>query len=165
MRADGYIQVVQYYTHRFLHRTNTLPSRLHKSHAHSITAPYSFTAHYDHPLPYLFTTFFPIYLPSLLFRTHILTQVLILSITSLESAVAYSGYTNLPIMVNGMARRRNAHMKSGGRGNFGPLGVMDWICGTSVGGNIAEDVRETGGKWLSRQTESGRRRSTRTRRA
>lgn len=165
MRADGYIQVAQYYTHRFLHRSNTLPSRLHKSHAHSITIPYSFTAHYDHPLPYIFTTFLPIYLPSLLFRAHILTHLLILSITSLESAFAYSGYSNLPIMVNELARRRAAHMQSGGRGNFGPLGVMDWICGTSVSGNIAEDMRETGGKWLGSQTENRRRRSTRTRRA
>lgn len=56
-------------------------------------------------------------------------------------------------------------MKSGGRGNFAPWGVMDWICGTNLGGNIAEDVQETGQKWLRSRTESGTRRSTRTRRA
>lgn len=51
-------------------------------------------------------------------------------------------------MVNGMARRRDAHIKSGGKGNFAPWGVMDWICGTSVGGDVMEDVKQTSGKWL-----------------
>ena len=141
-------QVLQYYIHRYLHQSRTLPARFHKSYAHSITAPYSFTALYDHPLPYILTTFLPIYLPSILFRIHILTYLLILSLTSLESAFTYAGYTTLPIMVNSMARRRDAHMKTGGKGNFAPLGVMDWICGTSIGENVVGDAKEAGAKWL-----------------
>lgn len=148
-------QVLQYYIHRHLHQSCTLPACLHKSYAHSITAPYSFTALYDHPLPYILTTFLPIYLPSILFRTHILTHLLILSLTSLESAFTYTGYTNLPIMVNGMARRRDAHTKTGGKGNFAPWGVMDWICGTSFGGDVVGDAKEAGGKWLDSAGSGG----------
>lgn len=156
-------QVLQYYIHRYLHQSTTLPGGLHKSYAHSITAPYNFTALYDHPLPYILTTFLPIYLPSILFRTHILTHLLIISLTSLESAFPYSGYTNPPIMVNGMSRRRDAHMKSGGKGNFAPWGVMDWICGASVGGDVVGDAEEASGKWLDIRSGGTRRRSSRRR--
>lgn len=33
-------------------------------------------------------------------------------------------------------------MMSGGEGNFGPLGVLDWAHGTTLGGDVMDDLRE-----------------------
>ncbi|KFY02824.1 hypothetical protein O988_01880 [Pseudogymnoascus sp. VKM F-3808] len=138
-------EIFQYYIHRFLHRPgrSNMLSNLHKKWNHSITAPYSFAAYYDHPLPYLVLKFLPIYLPALIFRPHILTHLLLLAITTLEETLVASGYSTLPgIMLGGIARRQDKHMQSRGKGNFAPWGFMDWLHGTSVGGDVMEDVRD-----------------------
>lgn len=44
-------------------------------------------------------------------------------------------------MLRGMARRVDAHMMSQGDGNFGPLGVLDWIHGTTLGADVVDDLR------------------------
>ncbi|OBT72426.1 hypothetical protein VF21_08201 [Pseudogymnoascus sp. 05NY08] len=151
-------EVLQYYIHRFLHRPahpNTF-STLHKNWNHSITAPYSFTAYYDHPLPYLLLHFLPLYLPTLLFRPHILTHLLLLSLTTLEETLVASGYATLPgIMLGGIARRQDRHMQSRGRGNFAPWGFMDWLHGTSVGGDVMEDVRDEAEKHQVKERAGG----------
>lgn len=33
-------------------------------------------------------------------------------------------------------------MQSRGKGNFAPWGFMDWLHGTTVGGDVMEDVRD-----------------------
>ena len=43
-------------------------------------------------------------------------------------------------LLGGIARRTDAHLLSDGEGNFGTLGVVDWVLGTSLGGNVMEDV-------------------------
>lgn len=45
-------------------------------------------------------------------------------------------------MLGGVARRQDIHSQSRGKGNFGPLGIMDWIHGTSIGGDFAGDVSD-----------------------
>ena len=45
--------------------------------------------------------------------------------------------TNL--FLGGIARRTDMHLLMGGRGNFGPWGVMDWIFGTVVGDSQTTD--------------------------
>ncbi|OBT69410.1 hypothetical protein VE03_01088 [Pseudogymnoascus sp. 23342-1-I1] len=138
-------EILQYYIHRFLHRPTrpNIFSTLHKEWNHSITAPYSFAAYYDHPLPYLILHFLPTYLPTLLFRPHILTHLILLALTTFEETLVASGYATLPgIMLGGIARRQDRHMQSRGEGNFAPWGVMDWVHGTSAGGDIIEDVMD-----------------------
>lgn len=49
--------------------------------------------------------------------------------------------TNL--FLGGIARRMEAHVLSNGEGNFGPWGVLDWVCGTAVG---EEDAGEDDGR-------------------
>jgi len=145
IRALVLREVLQYYIHRFvLHaRNSNYPSRLHQSYFHSITAPYSFTAHYDHPISYLLFRFIPTYLPSIVFRTHLLTYLLTLSIITLEETAASSGYSTIPgIMLGGVARRQDIHSRSHGKGNFAPWGIMDWIHGTSVGADVVDDARD-----------------------
>jgi hypothetical protein len=81
----------------------------------------------------------------MLFRTHLLPFLVLLTIVSVEELLIYSGYSVLPsmIMVKGMARRVDNHFLSSGKGNFGSFGAVDWVLGTSVGGgNVMEDLQE-----------------------
>jgi hypothetical protein len=138
-------QVFQYYIHqRILHDPNGNPlADLHQCWHHSIRTPYSFVAAYDHPVCYLLHRFLPLYLPAIAFRFHIMTYLLLLAIFSLEELFTYSGYNVLPstIMLRGMARRVDAHMLSEGNGNFGPLGVLDWVHGTTLGRDVMDDLK------------------------
>lgn len=146
------LQLLGYYVHRFvLHapaRSRYSLPHLHRTYNHSIRFPFAFCSSYDHPLCYLLHRWLPLYLPAYLFRYHILTFELLVALSSLEDALAYSGYGSafLPgtIVANRMARRVDAHQVSGGKGNFGGLGVMDWMHGSSVQGvpDISEDVMD-----------------------
>lgn len=33
------------------------------------------------------------------------------------------------------------HLLSDGEGNFGPWGILDWVCGTTVGESVEDDIR------------------------
>ncbi|KAF2263346.1 hypothetical protein CC78DRAFT_518761 [Lojkania enalia] len=138
--------ILQYYIHlRILHsQSGGVLSNWHRAWHHSIKVPYSFVAAYDHPICYLVFRFLPLYLPAIAFRFHIMTYLLLLSLFSLEELFVYSGYNVLPstIMLRGMARRCDAHMMSEGKGNYGPLGVMDWVHGTTLGADVVDDLRE-----------------------
>jgi hypothetical protein len=138
-------EVIQYYIHRFLLHP-ALPnfiSKLHNNYFHSITAPYAFCTQYDHPLPYLLFRFLPVYLPSFLFRTHLLTHLLLFSLITLEETLTLSGYTIIPgIMLGGIARRQDLHSESRGKGNFAPWGLMDWLHGTNIGPDVIDDIRD-----------------------
>ena len=161
-------EVLQYYIHRFvLHPSSpNAISRLHNSYFHSISSPYSFAAHYDHPASYLLFRFLPTYLPSIIFRLHLLTYLLLLSIVSLEESLTLSGYTTIPgIMLGGIARRQDLHSEGRGKGNFAPWGLMDWLHGTSLGRDVVEDMRdeaekhqvkERGGNVLESAKQSGK---------
>ncbi|KAH9210560.1 hypothetical protein DL95DRAFT_448713 [Leptodontidium sp. 2 PMI_412] len=161
-------EVLQYYIHRFiLHPDSaTYISKLHKTYFHSVTAPYSLTAHYDHPLSYILFRFLPTYLPSIIFRTHLLTYFLLLSIITFEETLTLSGYTTVPgIMLGGIARRQDLHSEGHGRGNFAPWGLLDWVHGTSIGGDLMEDIgdeaekhqiKERGGRAWGNAKESGK---------
>ncbi|QSZ28990.1 hypothetical protein DSL72_003499 [Monilinia vaccinii-corymbosi] len=136
-------EVIQYYTHRYiLHaRSPNFLSRAHKTYFHSITSPYAFVAHYDHPASYVLSRFVPIYLPAVVFRLHLLTYLLALSIVTLEETVSFSGYTSIPgIFLSGIARRQDLHSESRGRGNYAPWGLLDWIHGTSMKAGVEENV-------------------------
>jgi sterol desaturase/sphingolipid hydroxylase (fatty acid hydroxylase superfamily) len=138
-----------YYVHRVFHtppRPNLL-SKSHKSYAHSITSPYPFTSTYDHPIPYILLRFVPLYLPTLIFRPHVLSYLILLAYTTLETTLTYSGYNIFPwIMLGGFQRRTDLHYQCHGKGNFAPWGFMDWAHGTSIGGDVVEDVMDEAGK-------------------
>jgi Fatty acid hydroxylase superfamily len=162
------LQIFGYYIHRFiLHPSSpNLVSKLHNSYFHSVTAPFSFAAHYDHPASYLLFRFLPVYLPSVIFRIHLLTYLLLLSIVTLEETLTLSGYTTIPgIMLGGITRRQDLHSECRGRGNYAPWGLLDWLHGTSIGPDVIDDakdeakkhrVKERSGKALENAKESGR---------
>ncbi|KAL2127614.1 hypothetical protein VTI74DRAFT_10428 [Chaetomium olivicolor] len=115
------------------------------------TAPFSLLLKTDHPLPHLLLHFLPLYLPSVALsllppslslgsgqstpNLHLLTYLLFVALTTLEQTLSHSGYTVVPgFVMGGIARRTAAHYASRGEGNFGSWGVLDWMCGTGVGG-------------------------------
>lgn len=142
-------EMLTYALHRYaLHAPNSPLARIHTSWQHSIVFPFSFVAHYDHPLTYLLHIFLPTYLPAVFLRMHLLTYHLYLVIVSLEELFAYSGYNVLPtaFILGGIARRQERHLMSDGDGNFGCFGLMDFIMGTSLGADLMEDVVDEAGQ-------------------
>lgn len=68
-------------------------------------------------------------------------------------------------MPGGIARRQDLHSEGRGKGNFAPWGLLDWVHGTSIGGDVVADVRdeaekhevkERSGKAWGEVKESGR---------
>ncbi|KAK3294186.1 uncharacterized protein B0H64DRAFT_361485 [Chaetomium fimeti] len=136
---------------------------LHTRHAHARAAPpFALALKTDHPLPYLLHRFLPLYLPALALRSHLhlLTFLLFAALATLEETVTLSGYTAVPgILLGGMARRAAVHYRGAGRGgrggggggggkvgNFGGWGVLDWVHGTSLGGDVMADLRDEADK-------------------
>jgi len=137
--------VLQYSIHRWLLHPGqkTSISKLHQNYAHSIKAPYSFTSHFDHPIPHFLHHDIPLLIPTLIFRPHILTYLLQLSLTTLASTFTHSGYNAVPgILLGGATQRCDLHFSSKGNGNYSSSGILDWICGTGVGGDVMEDVKD-----------------------
>ena len=137
-------EIFGYVLHRFaLHDAKSPITQYHENWYHSMGAPFPLSGSYDHPIAYLLRSFVPTFAPALLFRFHLLTYVIFLTLVSLEETFVHSGYSILPtnIILGGIARRADAHVVSGGEGNFGPWGVFDWICGTTVGADVIDDLR------------------------
>ncbi|PGH34733.1 hypothetical protein GX50_02412 [[Emmonsia] crescens] len=135
--ALGFVgrEVLQYVIHRYtLHSPTAYVARCHDEWYHSLRAPYPLTAHYDHPLAYLLSRFLPTFLPAATLRFHLLTYLIFLALISLEETFSHSGYSIMPtnFFIGGMARRADLHLLGKGCGNYGPWGVVDWICGTTV---------------------------------
>lgn len=132
-----------YVLHRYaLHSDQSPLAKMHMNWQHSVLSPYSLVAHYDHPLAYLAHVFLPMYIPAVLLRMHLLSFYLYLVIVSLEETFAYSGYNVLPsgFILGGIARRQEKHIMSGGEGNYGCMGLMDFLMGTKIGDDVLDDV-------------------------
>ncbi|KAL8984557.1 MAG: hypothetical protein Q9205_001510 [Flavoplaca limonia] len=138
-------EILSYVLHRYaLHHPDSPLTDYHTNWQHTITAPYTFVANYDHPLAYVVHVFLPTYLPALLFRFHLLTYLMYLAIISLEETFAYSGYNILPsgLILGGIARRQERHLMGEGKGNYSCLGIVDFVAGTSLGQDVIEDMTE-----------------------
>jgi hypothetical protein len=73
------------------------------------------------------------------------TYMVFLGLVSLEETFTHSGYSTLPmgILLGGVARRTEMHVITGGDGNYGAWGVLDWVGGSipDSGDTIEDDVR------------------------
>jgi len=148
---------LQYLIHRFVLHNTRSPitqtfARMHILWQHSVPAPYSLIPFYDHPVAYLFHHFLPLYMPAWLLRTHLLPFLFTLAIVSLEECVTYSGYAYIPsiLILPGMARRVDNHFLAKGEGNFASFGLLDWISGTSVANEFADDMKA---EWAKRNED------------
>ncbi|KAK0643719.1 hypothetical protein B0T16DRAFT_188234 [Cercophora newfieldiana] len=142
-------EVLTYYIHRYiLHAPSRNNRRLpgqHASCAHRRrAAPFSLLLMADHPLPFLLHRFVPLYLPALLMQRHLhlLTYFLFFGLCTIEETLTMSGYTIVPGIIMGGITRRNAFHYARPTGNFGCWGVLDWVHGTSLGGDVMKDVKE-----------------------
>ncbi|GAP82795.1 putative sterol desaturase family protein [Rosellinia necatrix] len=139
-------EVLAYYAHRHvLHAARGRVARLHARYAHprAAAAPYSLMLYADHPVPLALGRLLPVYLPALAVRPHLLTYFLFALLTTVEETLSMSGYSVVPgIVMGGITRRTAAHYASGGRGNYGAWGLLDWANGTGVGKGVVEDVRD-----------------------
>ncbi|KAI5275749.1 sterol desaturase family [Aureobasidium subglaciale] len=141
------------FLHYFIHRDclhasprDSILARWHADWAHSLRHPFSLASAYDHPVCHLLTDWAPLYLSTLFFRFHVMTWYILTAIVSLEQFFIYSGYSVLPsqILLAGMAKRTDSHYTTGGKGNYGNWGVLDWVLGTGCVGDadVVDDVQE-----------------------
>ncbi|KIV97030.1 hypothetical protein PV10_00834 [Exophiala mesophila] len=143
--TKGYLvrEILAYVFHRYLlHEQRNRLSHGHSTWYHSLSTPFPLSASYDHPASYLVRSFLPTYLPAVLFRFHLLTYIIYLTLVSVEETFAYSGYSTVPtnFILGGMARRTDTHVLCGGEGNYGPWGLIDWVMGSSVGDDVVDDI-------------------------
>ena len=141
-------EILTYYTHRFLLHARDRPylTRLHTRWAHANPAC-SLQLYADHPLPLLVLHLVPVLLPSLIIRPHLLTYVLFTALCTAEGTFTTSGYSYVPgFFLGGIARRTAAHYASGGKANYGAWGVLDWVHGTSMGGDVVSDAKDEADK-------------------
>ena len=134
-----------YVIHRYVcHSSRYSPDFLisaHREWYHSLDAPFPLTGTYDHPGIFLLTKFIPTFLPAMFFRLHLLTYFVYLAVVSIEETFAYSGYVIGPagLFIGAIARREDLHVLRRGVGNFGPWGIFDRICGTTISEEDEED--------------------------
>lgn len=136
-------EILTYSMHRYaLHSPRSRLRGLHMAWQHSVISPFALVAHYDHPIAYLIHVFLPMYIPAAVLRMHLLTYHMYLVVVSLEEATAYSGYNVLPsaFILGGIARRQERHLMGQGEGNYGCLGLIDFLMGTSLGSDLLDDV-------------------------
>ncbi|KAI1747485.1 sterol desaturase family [Xylaria castorea] len=138
-------EVLTYYIHRYVLHSRGAIAKWHAQYAHSrqTAAPYSLMLYADHPLPLMLNRLLPVYLPSLVVRPHLLTYFLFTLLTTIEETLSMSGYSVIPgIIMGGITRRTATHYASGGKGNYGAWGLLDWFSGTSVGKDVVEDLQD-----------------------
>ncbi|KAI9899800.1 hypothetical protein N3K66_006261 [Trichothecium roseum] len=152
-------EVLTYYIHRdVLHgrRAGRLLSDLHRSHAHSTPAS-ALQLYADHPLPLLTLHLAGTFLPAALLRPHLLTYMLFVLLTTIESTFSHSGYSFVPgVFLAGIARRNAVHYATRGGANYGAWGVLDWAHGTSAGGSVLQDARDEAGKHNLQERAGGK---------
>ena len=136
-------ETLTFYTHRYLLHSSGYLTRVHGRWAHAAGgAPSSLSLYADHPLPLLVLHLIPIMIPSALLRPHFLTYLMFMILVTGEGTLSHSGYSVIPgIILGGIARRTSIHYASGGKGNYGAFGLMDFAHGTSKGKDVFEDAK------------------------
>ncbi|RYP51236.1 hypothetical protein DL768_003395 [Monosporascus sp. mg162] len=150
-------EVLTYYINRHVLHGRGALGNMHARYAHARrgAAPHALMLYADHPLTLLLHRLIPAYLPALLVRPHLLTYFVFTVLTTVEEMLSMSGYSIVPgIVMGSIARRTATHYASGGKGNYGAWGILDWIHGTSVGKDVVESIRDEADRLRERDGEA-----------
>lgn len=120
-------EIVFYYIHRLFHHPSLYP-KIHKPH-HRFTAPVALAAQYATLTEHLLANVFPIVLPPMIIRSHIVTFWIFLAIELAETTAVHSGFDFL----GKSARAHDSHHEKF-MVHFGTVGLLDWIHGTDEAG-------------------------------
>lgn len=115
-----------YWGHRLCHASDFLWKNVHWLH-HTIDAPSAVTAIFAHPIEHVFVNFPTTALGPLLLGSHAATFVLWSILATFDTCMGHSGW-HLPFL---SAPEFHDYHHSAGTGNFGALGLLDALCGTS----------------------------------
>jgi sterol desaturase/sphingolipid hydroxylase (fatty acid hydroxylase superfamily) len=116
-------ELLFYHSHLLLHHPR-LYAPIHKFH-HRFVAPVALAAQFAHPAEHLFANILPVSLPPQILGAHVLTNWLFLAFVLVETTAVHSGYD----FAGGMARMHDLHHERF-VGNYGTVGVLDWVYGT-----------------------------------
>lgn len=134
-----------YYSHRLLH-VGPLYRRIHKVH-HELKAPIALAAVYAHPLEFGVQNIMPLFFPYLLLRSHLYTFYIGIILNVLGTQIHHCGYRlppwAFPVGVSKWSAQPNFHdfHHETFQGNYGILGLLDSLHGTSERWQAALKVR------------------------
>ena len=97
------------------------------------SAPYSMLVYADNTVSMMLLRWIPVFVSGLIVKPHMSIYFTFIFWCSIEETLCMSGYSFFTgYILGGMVKRAADHFMFGGEGDYGVLGLMDWVCGTQT---------------------------------